>query len=113
VFCSSTAISTGTQQAETSLCMATTNQTKNLGIKKKFSRCKAISKVDFFRMLEQACDMFSFEDCHFAIQKHKETCGRIVMFREFNLINSFTIEVSFMGANRGVLNGLHFNPNHI
>jgi hypothetical protein len=35
------------------------------------------------------------------------------MYKEFNLINSFTIEVSFMGANRGVFNGLHFNPNHM
>jgi hypothetical protein len=35
------------------------------------------------------------------------------MHKEFNLINSFTIELSFMGANRGVFNGLHFNPNHM
>jgi regulator of sigma D len=31
------------------------------------------------------------------------------MWREFNLINSFTLEISFMGPNRGVNAGLHFN----
>jgi len=57
--------------------------------------------------------MFSFEGCCFAIQKSKETCGRIVMWREFNLINSFTLEVSFLGPNRGSCAGLHFNTNHM
>ena len=57
--------------------------------------------------------MFSFEDCHFAIQKHKETCGRIVMYREFNLVHAYTIEVSFMGPNRGVFQNLHFNQKHM
>lgn len=31
------------------------------------------------------------------------------MFREFNLVHSYTIEVSFMGPNRGVLSNMHFN----
>ena len=53
--------------------------------------------------------MFSFEDCYFAVQKSKETCGRIVMWREFNLINSFTLEASFMGPNKGQNAGMHFN----
>jgi hypothetical protein len=53
--------------------------------------------------------MFSFEDCYFAVQKSKETCGRIVMWKEFNLINSFTLEASFMGPNKGANAGLHFN----
>jgi hypothetical protein len=35
------------------------------------------------------------------------------MFREFNLINSFTIEVSFMGPNRGHLQGMHFSQQHM
>jgi hypothetical protein len=35
------------------------------------------------------------------------------MWREFNLINSFTLEVSFMGPNKGALSGLHFNTTHL
>lgn len=57
--------------------------------------------------------MFSFEGCNFAIQKSKETCGRVVMFKEFNLVCSYTIEMSFMGPNRGVFQGLHFNTTHM
>jgi len=68
------------------------------------------NKEKIFPMLfQQNSDMFSFEDCCFAIQKSKETCGRIVMWKEFNLINSFTLECSFMGPNKGHSAGLHFN----
>ena len=35
------------------------------------------------------------------------------MWREFNLINSFTLECSFMGPNRGHSAGLHFNQNQL
>lgn len=31
------------------------------------------------------------------------------MWREFNLINSYTIEASFCGPNRGAHNNFHFN----
>ena len=32
------------------------------------------------------------------------------MWREFNLINSFTLEASFCGPTRGLYKGSHFNP---
>jgi hypothetical protein len=68
------------------------------------------NKEKIFPMLfQQKQDMFCFEGCCFAVQKSKEACGRQVMWREFNLINSFTLEVSFMGPNRGRNAGLHFN----
>ena len=38
---------------------------------------------------------FNFENCNFTIHKVKETCGRVVMWKEFNLVNSFTLECSF------------------
>lgn len=38
---------------------------------------------------------FSFDDCNFNIQKDKETTGRVVVRREFNVVNSFTLEASF------------------
>ena len=31
------------------------------------------------------------------------------MWREFNLINSYTLECSFCGPTRGLYNGCHFN----
>jgi hypothetical protein len=32
------------------------------------------------------------------------------MWREFNLINSYTLECSFCGPTRGTYMGCHFNP---
>jgi hypothetical protein len=32
------------------------------------------------------------------------------MWREFNLINSFTLECSFCGPTKGEYTGCHFNP---
>lgn len=32
------------------------------------------------------------------------------MWREFNLINSYTLECSFCGPTKGVYAGCHFNP---
>lgn len=53
--------------------------------------------------------MFNFEDCSFLVQKGKESSARQVMWREFQLVNSFTLESSFLGPNRGSCQNLHFN----
>lgn len=49
-------------------------------------------------MLARAMDCFSFQETSFLIQKSKEATGRVVMHREFGIINSYTLEVSFCGA---------------
>jgi len=53
--------------------------------------------------------MFGFEECCFSVQKSKEACARQVMWRDFSLINSFTLEASFLGPNKGLNKGLHFS----
>lgn len=35
------------------------------------------------------------------------------MWKEFQLVNSFTLEVSFLGPNRGSNAGTHFNTTHM
>jgi hypothetical protein len=40
---------------------------------------------------------FSFAGCSFKIEKSKESTGRVVVFRDFNIMNSFTLECSFHG----------------
>ena len=65
------------------------------------------------RLFSENIDMFGFEDCSFSVQKSKEASARQVMWKEFQLGNSFTLEASFMGPNRGVNAGLHFNPTHL
>lgn len=41
--------------------------------------------------------IFSFPGSSFRIEKAKESTGRVVVFREFNIMNSFTLECSFHG----------------
>lgn len=41
--------------------------------------------------------IFSLRDTHFRLEKSKEGTARIVMFRELNIINSYTLEASFYG----------------
>jgi len=40
---------------------------------------------------------FSFTGSSFKLDKSKESTGRVVVFRDFNIMNSFTIECSFHG----------------
>ena len=40
---------------------------------------------------------YNFAGCSFKIEKCKETTARIVLFREYNIMNSFTLECSFFG----------------
>jgi len=46
---------------------------------------------------KKAPDYFKFSDCRFRIEKVKESTARVVVFREFNIMNAFTLEVSFFG----------------
>ena len=41
--------------------------------------------------------MFRFFSCKFRIQKSKEKTARVVLWREFNIMNCFTLEASFHG----------------
>ena len=42
-------------------------------------------------------DLYRFKDCRFRIEKCKESTARVVIFRDFNIMNSFTLESSFFG----------------
>jgi hypothetical protein len=63
----------------------------------------------FPHLLWKSCSYFSFKDCNFKIQRSKESTARVVVHRELGVMNSFTLEASFAGANRGVGTGMHFN----
>ncbi len=51
---------------------------------------------------------FSFNNCNFVVQKAREATARVVMWKEFNLINSFTLECSFCGPTNGLYKDCHF-----
>ena len=60
-------------------------------------------------LIEKNCDIFSFADCCFAVQKAKESTARIVMWKELGITNSYTLESSFCGADYGKYADFHFN----
>jgi hypothetical protein len=49
-------------------------------------------------MFGQRNKMFSFPDCKFANEAAKESTARMVIFREFSVLNSYTIESTFYAA---------------
>lgn len=48
--------------------------------------------------VDQICPIFHYRDCKFAMEKEKETTARIVLFREFGILNSYTLECTFFGS---------------
>ena len=44
---------------------------------------------------------FSFKVTRFKMEKYKESCSRIIVFKEFSVLNSFTLEGSFLAQTGG------------
>lgn len=78
------------------------------GCKNDNSRDKKLKERVFPLLFSKNCDMFSFENCSFNIQKQKESTARVVVWKEYSLINSFTLECSFSGPNKGLYKDCHF-----
>ena len=49
------------------------------------------------KLLGDKTEMFRFFGCKFRIQKSKVRAARVVLWREFNIMNCFTLEASFHG----------------
>ena len=68
----------------------------------------------FPRMLfKNAPDMFSYNSSRFVVQKSKEGTGRVVMWREAGIQNSYTLEATFAGSTQGKLRGVQFTTAHL
>ncbi|XP_075246173.1 uncharacterized protein LOC142339779 isoform X2 [Convolutriloba macropyga] len=52
-----------------------------------------------FLMSMKGPELFSFSKSKFHIKKCKESTGRVVMFRDYKIFNSFTMETSLSGSN--------------
>ena len=48
-------------------------------------------------MYDRICNYFNYGHTSFNVHKAKESTGRVVMWKEFNLLNSYTCEASFCG----------------
>lgn len=66
--------------------------------------------------LSKKNSLFSFSDSHFRMEKSKESTARIVLFKEFDIIHSYTMEASFFGPskaeyfNRAYDGDMHMSP---
>lgn len=49
------------------------------------------------KLLDEATQMFRFYSCKFRIEKSKLKAARVVLFKEFGVMNCFTLEASFHG----------------
>ena len=68
----------------------------------------------FPRMLcKNAPDMFSFNSSRFVVQKSKEGTGRVMIWREAGIQNSYTLEATFAGSTQGKLKGVQFSTSHL
>ena len=63
--------------------------------------------------MSKLLDYFSFEYSRFSVHKSKEATNRVTLWRELKIPNVFTMEASFCGANKGLLNNKHFMPEHL
>lgn len=62
----------------------------------------AAEAMTFPKLVERAAPTsFSFTDCSFDVSRDKRATARVTFWRELNIANSFTLEVSLMGPNVG------------
>eukprot|EP00826_Nyctotherus_ovalis_P025568 TRINITY_DN1982_c0_g1_i6.p1 TRINITY_DN1982_c0_g1~~TRINITY_DN1982_c0_g1_i6.p1 ORF type:complete len:381 (-),score=119.60 TRINITY_DN1982_c0_g1_i6:20-1162(-) len=53
------------------------------------------------RVIATKTPMFSYNDCSFRVEGSKQRTARVVVWKEFKVTNSFTLESSFYGYLRG------------
>jgi len=53
------------------------------------------------RIIAMKTPLFSYRDCKFRVENEKQRTARVVVWKEFEVTNSFTLESSFYGYNRG------------
>jgi len=55
-------------------------------------------KIRFLpKLASERTQMFRYFSCKFRIEKYKETCARIALWRDFAIANCYTIETSAYG----------------
>ncbi|KAI0231440.1 hypothetical protein LSAT2_018195 [Lamellibrachia satsuma] len=60
-------------------------------------------------MAQKAPEKFLFRGCKFQIKRGKESTGRVVIFRQLRILNSFTMEATFCGTTICKGENRHFN----
>ena len=80
---------------------------KNTNSKNEYFLCN----IEFNkRLLSKSFSSFNYQNCFFNIQRERESTARVVAYKEFGIIKSYTCEASFCGPSIGDLIGQHFSP---
>jgi len=70
----------------------------------KYMKIRAIPKL-----VSERTEMFRFFSCKFKVEKYKENCARIAIWRDFDITNVFTVETSSFGFLNKERETVHFN----
>ena len=54
------------------------------------------------RILQHIAPAFSLSGCSFVVEKSKETTARVVVWRQFGIARSYTMESSYCGCDQGI-----------
>lgn len=52
-------------------------------------------------LMNEMAPTFSLEDCEFAVERSRESTGRVTVWRQFDVALSYTLECSYGGCNQG------------
>jgi hypothetical protein len=70
----------------------------------KYMKIRAIPKL-----ASERTEMFRFFSCKFKVEKYKESCARLAIWRDFNITNTFTVEASSFGFLNKQRETIHFD----
>ncbi|KAG0714549.1 Cytosolic carboxypeptidase 1 [Chionoecetes opilio] len=65
------------------------------------------------RLAQKYMRTFSLLDCHFLIERARETTARVAVWRQFNIPMSYTIEASTCGCDQGPYKNHHLSTKHL
>ncbi|GFO08515.1 cytosolic carboxypeptidase 1 [Plakobranchus ocellatus] len=61
------------------------------------------------RLLNTTCPSFSLKNCNNMVEKVKENTARVVVWRQLNVVRSYTMESSYCGCDEGKYKDAHIN----
>ncbi|XP_042895363.1 cytosolic carboxypeptidase 1 isoform X2 [Parasteatoda tepidariorum] len=76
---------------------------------KPFSECFKILPV----LMHEMAPTFCLNYCNFAIERNRESTGRVTVWRQFGVQLSYTLECSYGGCNQGKYAGYHIGISHL
>jgi hypothetical protein len=51
-------------------------------------------------LMSRECPLYTYKDCRFRLEKSKESTARIVLFKEYHIMNCFTLESTYYGPDQ-------------